>query len=145
MKAQVQSFMQPNFKVAAMNEKTEFAERLKQAMKGAGYEARPAVLEKQFNSRYWGKSVTFQAAARWLAGKSIPSQEKLQVLAEWLAIEPQELRYGAHAIRASQEKRARWDSGMAPEDRELVEALLKLPVAQKKIVKEVILAFGRPT
>lgn len=125
-----------------MSEKTEFAQRLKTAMAAAGYEPRPAVLEKQFNSRYWGRSVTFQAVARWLNGQSIPSQEKLQVLAEWLAIEPQVLRYGEPALRAIQHKRARWDSGMAQEDRELVDMLLALPVVKKKVIREVLLAFA---
>jgi hypothetical protein len=31
---------------------------------------------------------------------------------------------------------------MAPEDRDLVDALLALPMAKKKIVKEVVMAFS---
>jgi transcriptional regulator with XRE-family HTH domain len=123
-----------------MNEKADFTERLKKAMVAAGYEPRPAVLEKQFNSRYWGKSVSFQAISRWLNGKSIPSQEKLQILAEWLAIEPQALRYGEETVRAVRAKKDRW-SNMAPEDRDLVDNLLALPMAKKKVVREVVLAF----
>ena len=123
-----------------MNEKAEFATRLKKAMTDAGYEPRPAVLEKQFNSRYWGKSLSFQAVSRWLNGQSIPSQEKLQILAEWLAIEPQALRYGEETVRAVKAKKDRW-SKMAPEDRDLVDALLSLPVSKKKLVKEVVMAF----
>jgi hypothetical protein len=38
-------------------------------------------------------------------------------------------------------KKDRWAT-MAPEDRDLVDALLALPVARKKIVKEVIVAFA---
>ena len=124
-----------------MDEKAAFSARLKKAMIAAGYEPRPAVLEKQFNSRYWGKSLTFQAVSRWLNDQAIPSQEKLQVLAEWLAVEPQALRYGEETIRAVKAKKDRW-AMMAPEDRDLVDALLALPVARKKIVKEVIVAFA---
>ncbi|MEX8496372.1 MAG: XRE family transcriptional regulator, partial [Leptothrix ochracea] len=36
-----------------MNEKLEFAERLREAMTRAGYAARPSVLEREFNTRYW--------------------------------------------------------------------------------------------
>ena len=61
-------------------------------MIAAGYPDLPAVLEREFNSRYWGRSVTFHAVSRWLRGEAIPSQDKLQVLAEWLRIEPQVLR-----------------------------------------------------
>lgn len=124
-----------------MNEKEAFAIRLRQAMTAAGHEARPAVLEKLFNSRYWGRSVTFQAVSRWLNGRSIPAQEKLLVLAELLAVDPQALRYGEEAVRRIREQRARWDAGLGPEDREIVETLLKLTVEQKKIVREVIRAF----
>lgn len=41
------------------DEKEAFAARLQAAMEAAGHEPRPAVLEKIFNSRYWGRSVTF--------------------------------------------------------------------------------------
>jgi transcriptional regulator with XRE-family HTH domain len=124
-----------------MDEKAAFSARLKKVMTAAGYEPRPAVLEKQFNSRYWGKSLTFQAVSRWLNGQSIPSQEKLQVLAEWLAVEPQALRYGEETVRKVKAKQDRW-AKMAPEDRDLVDALLALPMAKKKIVKEVVMAFS---
>ena len=123
-----------------MDEKAAFSDRLKKAMAAAGYQPRPAVLEKQFNSRYWGKSLTFQAVSRWLNGQAIPSQEKLQVLAEWLAVEPQALRYGEETVRKVKAKKDRWAT-MAPEDRDLVDALLALPVAKKKVVREVVLAF----
>src|ERR1044071_8931285 len=101
-----------------MSEKQEFSERLIRAMRAAGYEPRPAVLEKQFNSRYWGRSVTFQGVRRWLLGQSIPSQEKLEVLAEWLKIEPQELRYGAKSVRKIREKKARWEEAVNYAERE---------------------------
>ena len=83
-----------------MTEKTEFAQRLRDAMLAAGYPDRPAVLEREFNSRYWGRSVTFQAVSRWLRGEAIPSQDKLQVLADWLRVEPQALRFGERAAMA---------------------------------------------
>lgn len=78
-------------------------------MIAAGYPDRPAVLEREFNSRYWGRSVTFQAVPRWLRGEAIPSQDKLQVLAEWLRIEPQVLRFSAQAGAAVREQRGRWE------------------------------------
>ena len=124
-----------------MDEKAAFSARLKKVMTATKYEPRPAVLEKQFNSRYWGKSLTFQAVSRWLNGQSIPSQEKLQVLAEWLAVEPQALRYGEETVRKVKAKQDRW-AKMAPEDRDLVDALLALPMAKKKVVKEVVMAFS---
>jgi len=126
-----------------MNEKLEFAERLRNAMLDAGYEARPSVLEKGFNSRYWGRSVTFQAASRWLRGEAIPSQEKLQVLAEWLKIEPHALRFGEQAAESIRAKRQQWDKALDYQERETIEQYLSLPIAQRKVVREVIAAFTK--
>ncbi|MBK9614368.1 MAG: transcriptional regulator [Uliginosibacterium sp.] len=126
-----------------MTEKAEFAERLKQAMRNAGYELRPGVLAKEFNTRYWGKSVSFQAASSWLKGVSVPEQDKLVVLAEWLKVEPQLLRYGGGAVQRVNEARTRFEEAMNLQDREVFEAFLNLPAPQKKIVCEVILAFAK--
>ena len=126
-----------------MNEKLEFARRLRDAMLAAGYEPRPAILEKGFNSRYWGRSVTFQAVSRWLRGEAIPSQEKLQVLADWLNIEPHVLRFGEASSQAIRQRQKSWDAGMGYAEREMVEIFLSLPVAQRKVIREVILTFGR--
>lgn len=126
-----------------MNEKLEFAERLRNALLAAGYEARPSVLEKGFNSRYWGRSVTFQAASRWLRGEAIPSQEKLQVLAEWLKIEPHALRFGEQAAESIRAKRQQWDKALDYQERETIEQYLGLPIAQRKVVREVIAAFAK--
>ncbi len=126
-----------------MNEKLEFAERLRNAMLTAGYEVRPSVLEKGFNSRYWGRSVTFQAVSRWLRGEAIPSQEKLQVLAEWLKIEPHALRFGEQAAESIRAKRQQWDEALDYQERETVERYLGLPASQRKVVREVIEAFAK--
>ena len=38
-------------------------------------------------------------------------------------------------------KQKRWDEGVGYQEREVFEAFLKLPVAQRKVVREVILAL----
>lgn len=123
--------------------KLEFAWRLRDAMKAAGYEPRPAVLEREFNQRYWGRAVTLHGVRRWLLGETFPSQDKLLVLAEWLGIEPQMLRFGEGIVTTVRERRKRWDEGVGYEEREIFEAFLRLPVPQRKTVREVILAFAR--
>ena len=90
------------------------------------------------NSRYWGCSVMFQAASRWLRGEAIPSQEKLQVLAEWLKIEPHALRFGEQAAESIRNKRQQWDKALDYQERETIEQYLGLPITQRKIVQEVI-------
>jgi transcriptional regulator with XRE-family HTH domain len=101
------------------------------------------VLEKEFNSRYWGRSVTFQAVSRWLRGEAIPSQEKLQVLADWLRIEPHVLRYGELVSHKVREKRQRWDEGIGYQEREVFEAFLNLSSPQRKAVREIILGLAQ--
>lgn len=123
--------------------KLEFARRLREAMRVAGYEPRPAVLEREFNQRYWGKAVTLHGVRRWLLGETFPSQDKLLVLADWLGVEPQALRFGDGVVTAVRERRKRWDEGVGYEEREIFEAFLRLPVPQRKTVREVILAFAR--
>lgn len=124
-----------------MDHKAEFAARLKAAMTEAGYEPRPAVLEREFNQRYWGRSVTFQAARHWLRGETIPEQDKLQVLAEWLGVEPQYLRFGETVVRQVRERKARWEEGFSAEERQLLDAYLLLPVDKRKLLCEVMQAF----
>lgn len=125
-----------------MTEKIEFSQRLRNAMLAAGYPDRPAVLEREFNSRYWGRSVTFQAVSRWLRGEAIPSQDKLQVLAAWLRVEPQALRFGERAALAAREQRGRWEDPKFYPEREAIEAFLVLPPQQRKVVRDVIMAFA---
>jgi len=124
-----------------MDEKTEFSQRLRKAIEDAGYQVRPTVLEREFNTRYWGRSVTVQAVRRWLRGEAIPSQEKLQVLAEWLKIEPHALRFGEQAAESIRAKRRQWEENLDFQERETIEHYLSLPAPQRKIVREVIDAF----
>ncbi len=125
------------------NAKELFADRLRDAMKAAGYDPKPAVLEREFNTRYWGKAMTLHGVRRWLRGETMPTHDKLLVLAEWLAVSPQQLGFGDEIARKSQDRRARWDSGIGYQDRDIFEAFLKLPVPQRKILREVILAFAK--
>ena len=126
-----------------MEHKLEFAQRLRDAMEAAGLEPRPGVLLNVFNAHYWGRSVSFQAASRWLRGEAIPAQDKLLVLAEVLKVEPEVLRFGQAVRHRVQEHRRRWDAGAGYQEREVFDAFLRLPAAQRKVIREVILTFAK--
>jgi transcriptional regulator with XRE-family HTH domain len=122
---------------------TKFAQRLAAAMEAAGYMAKPSVLEREFNLRYWGKSMTLHGVRRWLRGEVIPSHDKIITLADWLQVTPQELGFGKEIEERVQKTRERWGEDVGYQEREIFEAFLKLPIPQRKVIREVILAFSR--
>jgi transcriptional regulator with XRE-family HTH domain len=87
--------------------------------------------------------MTLHGVRRWLRGETLPTHEKLLALAEWLAVSPQQLGFGDEVQRKIEVRRARWDSGIGYQDRDIFEAFLKLPVPQRKIIREVILTFAK--
>lgn len=124
-----------------MNERDLFAERLKAAMEKAGYESRPVVLEREFNLRYWGKPVTFQAVRRWLRGEAIPAQDKLLVLADWLGVDPHLLRFGSQAGRKVRGIKEELRPNADEED--ILRAYRRLPAPQRRAVQEIITALAK--
>ena len=124
-------------------EQRDFSERLRQAIVNAGHEARPVVVENHFNRNWHGRPISTQTAWSWLNGKSIPTQDKLQVLATWLKVEPHALRFGVQVALAAQEYRQRWHNELTYQERETVDAYLQLPAPQRKVVREVILTFAK--
>lgn len=121
----------------------QFAERLRAAMEAAGYEARPSVLEREYNLRCWGKPMTLHGVRRWLLGQTIPKQDKMIVLAEWLGVSPQQLRFGTELDAKIEKRQSLWVDAVHHHERETFEMFLNLPAAQRKIVKEVIMAFSQ--
>lgn len=112
-------------------------------MLAQGHEPKPAVLERQFNLHYDGSPMTLHGVRRWLRGETLPSQDKLIALAKWLRVPPDELRYGAEIKSEIAQARQRWDEAISSHEREVFEAFLNLPAPQRKIVREVILAFAK--
>lgn len=127
------------------DEWAEFSKRLASAMRAAGYEARPSVLLTQFNTRYGGRSVSFQTASRWLNGRSIPEQDKLVVLAKFLKMTPHELRYGDKAVQAVREPRTVWPDDLSGPDRLAWNEFRSLSAEQRKVVREMIAVLASAT
>lgn len=122
------------------DEKSAFAERLKRALTQAGVRHSPTILANEFNLRYWGRAVSPHTARTWLHGISIPTQDKLRVLANWLQISPDELRFGA-SPSASVARDGAIDYTLSGPDRELLRRYLALSLASKKTVQEVVTAL----
>lgn len=110
-----------------MKNSIAFGERLKAAMTKAGYALKPVVIEREFNQRYWGSPVSVQAVRKWLLGDVIPTQDKLQVLAEWLQVDPHWLRFGEDRFGSVREQESKWEIGMTQEDRNTISEFMTLP------------------
>ena len=74
--------------------RTQFSERLKTALDDRSIPASPTLLRNHFNEHYEGKPISTQTASNWLSGVSIPNQDELQVLADWLSVDIHWLRFG---------------------------------------------------
>lgn len=129
------------------SEREEFSQRLADAMEKKGYEPRPNVLLKVFNSSYRGASVTFQTTSRWLGGGAIPNQDKLQVLADLFGVEPQVLRFGKTGKGRVAESQATWPAALGARERQVIEAYLALPPKRRELVGELVeaLAAAKPS
>ncbi len=127
--------------MSIVSETQAFADRLRQALDSAGVRASPTVVANGFNLRYWGRSITPHTARNWLLGQSLPTQDKLVVLAEWLQVSPDELRFGkaASGHRLSEADPRFEHLDMA--DREMISRYLSLTTAERKTVREVVAAI----
>lgn len=77
------------------NERARFQARLAKTLQRCGYtHDSPTVLAREFNFRFSGRPVTIHAARKWLVGESIPTQDKLRILAQWLGVTAEWLRFG---------------------------------------------------
>ena len=87
--------------------------------------------------------MTLHGVRSWIRGETRQTREKLPVLSEWPAISPQQLNFGDGIQPKVEQRRARWDSGIGYEDRDIFDEFLKLPVLQRKIICEVILTTAK--
>lgn len=85
-------------------ERKDFSQRLIQALREAHYFSdSPTHLAREFNLRFDGKPVTIHASRKWLLGESIPTQEKIRVLSEWLGVTAEWLRFGSEKIHSQED------------------------------------------
>lgn len=123
-----------------LNEKQAFATRLRAALQASGVRVSPTVVAHEFNLRYWGRGITPHTARNWLLGNALPMQDKLQVLAQWLQVAPQELRFGSTAALIAQEVDPDFrDLNMV--DREMLKRYLSLTASDRKTVRDVVAAL----
>lgn len=121
----------------AADERNEFSQRLRQALEQAGFSSSPSAFVREYNLRADGAVVSVHAARKWLLGESIPTQEKMQILARWLGISVDWLRFGG-----MQDEAAR--AGSVPEGvAQIANDLNLLGAADQEIVHDLIKSMLR--
>jgi transcriptional regulator with XRE-family HTH domain len=129
-------------KASQVVENEGFADRLRLALKGVGVRPSPTLLANEFNLRYWGESITITTARNWLLGKSIPMQDKLRVLAEWLHVSADELRFGTLAPTFKTQDAGVDMSLLTMQDRDMLARYMTLSLADRKTVCDVVAALA---
>ena len=121
-----------------MRSETEaFAHRLRRALAVCALRVSPTVVANGFNFRYQVCSITPHTTRNWLLGKSIPTQDKLRVLSDWLQVSPDELCFGRPP---GQTKAAQGDplfGSLNLADREMLSRYLALFITERKIIRDV--------
>jgi len=119
------------------NERESFSERLQQALKNAHYSPdSPTRLAREFNIRFEGRPITVHAARKWLVGEAIPTQEKLRMIAQWLGVPADWLRFGGAEAPGAQAEGAgaRFESA----DVKLIADLQRLDEHHRQLAREFI-------
>ncbi len=124
-----------------VSESQQFADRLRSALESAGVRASPTLVANAFNLRYHGRSITPHTARNWLLGKVMPTQDKLRVLADWLQVSPDELRFGRAPGKTYVFELNAGPVEMALADREMVDRYLTLTQEERKTIRDVVSAF----
>ena len=122
-----------------INEKEAFSQRFKQKLAEHGWAINsPTWLAREFNLRYSGQSVSVQTASNWLSGAAIPSQDKLQILAAWLDVSSQWLRFGEsnNALTSPVEENSTQNIQLYLED--LPKKISQLNPKQKYLIYELV-------
>ncbi len=71
-----------------------FAVRLQQAVQDQFQSSSPTLLAREFNLRWRGAPVTVAAVRKWMSGGSLPTLDKLNLLATMLNVSGDWLRWG---------------------------------------------------
>ena len=119
-----------------LEEKVQFSFRLKKALADLNHPISPTFLSNEFNLRYSGSPVSVQSANNWILGKAIPSQDKLSLLATWLNVSSQWLRFGDVASESNANLQS-----IDPIDADFFLKFKKLTTKQKLLIQNIIDEF----
>ena len=113
-----------------------FSKRLIWALEVLGVRPSPTIVQREYNSRSNQPPVTTHAARKWLMGEAIPTQDRIQVLAEWLNVSASWLRFGEDGIDGNKKTK-----DMTAQEWRLVEGFRLLTEKQRAAVLTMVLSI----
>ena len=122
-------------------ENQKFAARLAIAIDSKGLKQSPTSIGNLFNSKYEGRPITPHTARNWLLGKSLPTQEKLVLLAELLDTSPEQLRFGRSSEKTLISDFDGAEIEVANVDQQFFRRYLALTETQRRVVRDVVGEF----
>ena len=117
----------------------EFAARLEQAMTVKSIKHSPTVLAKLFNAEFDGRAVTIITVRNWTLGLSMPTHDKLLVLAKLLDTSAEQLRYGRHSEKTLMISNVDGsETELTGSQQQLVRKYIMLNSSQQRLVSELV-------
>jgi hypothetical protein len=117
----------------------EFAERLEQAMTSKSIRQSSTVLANLFNSVFDGKAVTIPTVSNWMHGFTMPTQDKLVVLAELLNTSAEHLRYGRNSEKTlTLQNKDGSEIELTSSQQQLVRKYIMLSASQQRLVSDLV-------
>ena len=117
----------------------EFAARLEQAMSAKSISRSSTVLASLFNAEFDGKAVTIPTVSNWMHGWTMPTQDKLLVLAKLLDTSAEHLRYGRHSEKTLMIRNADGsEAELNSSQQQLVRKYIKLSASQQRLVNVLV-------
>ena len=117
----------------------EFAARLEQTMAVKSIKHSPTVLANLFNAEFDGKAVTIPTVSNWMHGFTMPTQDKLLVLAELLDTSAEHLRYGRHSEKTlTLLNEDGSETELTSSQQQLVRKYIMLSASQQRLVSDLV-------
>jgi hypothetical protein len=113
-----------------------FSKRLTWALEVLGVRPSPTIVQREYNSRSNQPPVTTHAARKWLMGEAIPTQDRIQVLVEWLNVSASWLRFGEDGIDGNKKTK-----DMTAQEWRLVQGFRLLTDKQRAAVLTMVLSI----
>ena len=117
----------------------EFAARLELAMTAKSIRRSSTVLANLFNAEFDGKAVTIPTVSNWMHGWTMPTQDKLLVLAKLLDTSAEHLRYGRHSEKTLMISNADGsETELTASQQQLVRKYIMLSASQQRLVNDLV-------